>query len=235
MVFKSHRHTKQQRKSPHFPFQVVIKTNHHKKHGKDIILAEYKLTEDSNRKYQKRKFAKPGFLLSKSYFHANFVHKVRGHIVKDDRKQLIPHIVNKAVRQDRFGDVTCQIQRQIPYRISKKGTWQIIGVISAGLLIACFIKICKMLIHQKRTISGQAHIPLHTNDKQNQKHQTGNDPVQFTQFVRFPQFHSIPVIFQAKQRIFPLPFLFHFHFLPPIPQNSASALPLPKDDPTPSC
>ena len=61
MIFKGCSKSAHKGKLPHFPPKEKIKSQYQKEHSKYVILAENKLAEDSNRKYQKRKFAKPGF------------------------------------------------------------------------------------------------------------------------------------------------------------------------------
>ena len=107
----------------------------------------------------------------------------------------------------------CQIKRQIPDRIGDKGTRQIIRPVTTGLLIACLIKICKVLIHQERSVSCQFHIRMYTGKKQYRQDQDGNNPVHPAQFICIPEFHFLPFRFFAIQEaLFFYCFFFHTFF-----------------------
>ena len=71
MVFESSGHTESQGKLPQLSFQVKIQPQNHKKHCKNIILAENELTENPHWKYKKSKLAEKRFFLPEAKFHTN--------------------------------------------------------------------------------------------------------------------------------------------------------------------
>ena len=89
-------------------YEKVIQ-NECKKYSKNIILAEDKLAEHTHRKYQKCKLAKLCLLLSESHFHTDLIDQMRSRIIQKNRKQFVPHIVDKTVCQHHLRCMAGQI------------------------------------------------------------------------------------------------------------------------------
>ena len=192
MVLEGGRDSEHQRRFPQFPSEIKPESQHHKKHGEDIVLAENELAEYSHGEDQKREFAQKGFFLAESHLFSDQIHQLGGDEVKDHRQQLVPHHVHKTVGEYRLRHMAGKIKRQIPYGVGDKGAGKVIGPVSSRLLVARLIKIRKVFIHEERTVSRKFHVGMHTGHKQKRQDQNGYDPVQTAEFISAEKTHSFP-------------------------------------------
>ena len=141
LIFKSSRNAKKQSEPEQSVFEIIINAQYQEENHEDIILAEDKLTVNTDGANQKSKLAEFCLFLFKSDFHGNFIQKMGRHKIQNNRQKLIPHEIDKRILQDSRRNPPQQIERKIPNRKGQEGTGQVIGIKSLRLLITGFVKV----------------------------------------------------------------------------------------------